>query len=34
MEVAACHRLVETGRVIVKLLNRTDAQNIFEEKHK
>ena len=33
MEVA-CHRLGETGRVIVKLLNRKDDQIVLEEKHK
>ena len=34
MDIAACHRLGETGRVIVKLLNRKDVQNILKEKHK
>ena len=34
MDIVACHRLGETGRVIVKLLNRKDAQNVLEEKHK
>ena len=29
-----CHRLGETGRVIVMLLNRKDAQNVLKEKHK
>ena len=29
-----CHRLGETGRAIVKLLNRKDAQNVWKEKHK
>ena len=32
MDIVACHRLEETGRVIVKLLNRKDAQNVLEEK--
>ena len=34
MDIVACHRLGETGRVIVKLLNRKDAQNVLKEKHK
>ena len=34
MDIVAYHRLGETGRVIVKLLNRKDAQNVLEEKHK
>ena len=34
MDIVACHRLGETGRVIAKLLNRKDAQNVLEEKHK
>ena len=34
MDIAACHRLGETGRVFVKLLNRKDTQNILKEKHK
>ena len=34
MDIIACHRLGETGRVIVKLLNRKDAQNVLKEKHK
>ena len=29
-----CHRLGDTSGVIVKLLNRKDGQNVFEEKHK
>ena len=29
-----CHRLGDTSRVIVKLLNRKDGQNVLEEKHK
>ena len=33
MDIVACH-LVKTGRVIVKLLNGKDAQNVLEEKHK
>ena len=34
MDTAACHRSGETGRVIVKLLNRKDHQNVLGEKHK
>ena len=34
MDIVACHRLGETGRVFVKLLNRKDTQNILKEKHK
>ena len=34
MDIVACDRLGETGRVIVKLLNRKDAQNALKEKHK
>ena len=34
MNLVACHRLGETGRVIVKLLNKKDAENVLEEKHK
>ena len=34
MDIVACHRQRETGRVIVKLLNRKDAQNVLKEKHK
>ena len=34
MEIVASQRLGETGRVIVKLLNRKKAQNISEEKRK
>ena len=34
MDIVACHRPEETGRVIVKLLNTKDAQNVLEEKHK
>ena len=33
MDIWACHRLGKTARVIIKLLNRKDAQNILEEKH-
>ena len=33
-DIVACHRLGETGRVIIKLLNRKDAQNVLKEKHK
>ena len=34
MNVVACHRLKQTGRGIVKLLNRKDGQNVWKEKHK
>ena len=34
IDIVACHRLGETGRVFVKLLNRKDTQNILKEKHK
>ena len=34
MNLVACHRLGEMGRVIVKLLNRKDAQKVLKEKHK
>ena len=34
VDIVVCHRLRETGRVIVKLLNRKYAQNVLEEKHK
>ena len=34
MDIVACHRLGETGGIIVKLINRKDAQNVLEEKHK
>ena len=34
MDAVACHRLGETGRVIIKLLNRSDAQDVLKEKHK
>lgn len=34
MDIVACHRLEKANRVIVKLLNRKDAQYIFEEKYK
>ena len=34
MDIVACHRLGETGRVIVKLLSRKDTKIILEEKHK
>ena len=34
MDIVACHSLGETSRVIVKSLNRKDAQNILEENHK
>ena len=34
VQIVACHRLGETDRVIVKLLNRKDTQNVLEEKHK
>ena len=34
MDIVACHRLGKTGRDIVKLLNRREAQNVLEEKHR
>ena len=34
MDKVACHRLGESSRVIIKLLNRKDAENVLEEKHK
>ena len=34
MDIVACQRLGETGKFIVKLLNRKGAQNVLEEKHK
>ena len=34
MDIVVCHRLGGIGRVIVKLLNRKDAQNVLAEKHK
>ena len=34
MNIVAYHRLGEIGRVIVKLLNRKDAQNVLKEKDK
>ena len=34
MDIVVFHRLGETGRVIVKLLNRKDAQNVLGEKPK
>ena len=34
MDIVACPRHREAGRVIVKLLNRKDAQNVLKEKHK
>ena len=34
MDIVACHRLGKTGRVIVKLLKRKDAQNVLQERHK
>ena len=33
MNIVACHRLGETGSVVVKLLNRKDAQNVLKEKY-
>ena len=32
--IVLCRRLGDSGRVIVKLLNRKDAQNVLKEKHK
>ena len=34
MNIVVCPRLRETSRIIVKLINRKDTQNVFEEKHK
>ena len=34
VDIVACQRLGETGRIIVKLLKREDAQTVLEEKHK
>ena len=34
MDIVACHRLGQTCRVIVKLLNKKDAQNFLDEKRK
>ena len=34
VDIVACHRLGETGRVNVKLLNRNDAQNVLKEQRK
>ena len=34
MDIVVRHRLGETGRVIVKLLNKTDTQNVLKEKQK
>ena len=34
MNIVACRRFGETHRVIVKLLNRKDAQNVLEKKNK
>ena len=34
MDIVTCHRLGKTNRVIVKLLNHKDSQNILEEKYK
>ena len=34
MNIVACRRFGETRRVIVKLLNRKDAQNVLEKKNK
>ena len=33
MDIAACHRLGKTKRVIVTLLNRKDSKDILEKKH-
>ena len=33
MDIGAFHRLGETGGIIVKLINRKDAQNVLQEKH-
>ena len=34
MDIVACQRLGETGKIIIKLLNRKDAQNVLQGKHK
>ena len=34
MDIVASHKLGESGRVIVKLLNRKDAHNVLKEKRK
>ena len=34
MDIVVCPRLRETSRIIVKLINRKDTQNVLEEKHK
>ena len=34
MDTVACQRLGETGKIIIKLLNRKDAQNVLQGKHK
>ena len=34
MDIVVFHRLGESGRVLVKLLNRKDAQNVLKEKNK
>ena len=34
VDIVACLRLGETGRVNVKLLNRNDAQNVLKEQRK
>ena len=34
MNIVACQRLGETGKIIIKLLNRKDAQNVLQGKHK
>ena len=33
MNIVACDRLGKSGSVVVKLLNRKDAQNVLKEKH-
>ena len=33
MNIVACDELGKTGSVVVKLLNRKDAQNVLKEKH-
>ena len=34
LDIVACHRLGENCRIIVKLLNKKNAQNVLGEKHK
>ena len=34
MDIVVCPRWKETSRIVVKLINRKDTQNVLEEKHK